>query len=407
MPPLLQAPSVRAIKLQYFLAYGVIGSLAPFLSLLLKEERGLQDAQIGLASGASSAAAILMPLVMGSLADLRQDARRLLALVFGVSAVALSGLVFAQGFWPIVLLLCLHSLAYVATTPLQDGLNFALQQRRAESGQAAVPFHQIRVWGTVGFIVPSVLLFGFLAQGTPLRASLFAAVGFCVLGVINSLRLPASPPPVALEAGAKRSQAMPVLSALRVLRRPPVFVLCVCLMLANMASASYYAFYPLYLSETIGVSRQWVGPIFNVGVVFEIGFMLLCGWGLKRLGFKRFMLLGLACLSARLALLAACPHVAVAIGTQLVHGMIVVALHVAPALYLNRQAGDEYRTSMQGLLAVLTGASRVLGSIVAGRLAGENLLTVFAWAGALSLSAVIFFALAFRIDWALDRALGD
>ena len=397
---------MRAIKLQYFLAYGMIGSLAPFLSLFLKDERGLQDAQIGLATGASSAAAVLMPLLMGSLADLRQDARRLLAGVFGVSAIALSALIFTRGFWPIVALLCLHSLAYVATGPLQDGLNFALQQRRAVSGQAAVPFHQIRVWGTVGFIVPSVLLFGFLARGAPLWASLVAAVGFCVLGVVNSLRLPAASAPD-VEVGAKKSGAMPILSALRVLRRPPVLVLCLSLMLANMAAASYYAFYPLYLSETIGVSRQWVGPIFNVGVVFEIGFMLLCGWGLKRLGFRGFMLLGLACLTARLALLSAFPNVVVAIGTQVVHGMIVVALHVAPALYLNRQAGDEYRTSMQGLLAVLTGASRVVGSIVAGRVAGENLLTVFGWAGALGFSAVILFALAFRIEPALDRALGD
>ena len=407
MLPTLQAPSVRAIKLQYFLAYGVIGSLAPFLSLFLKDERGLQDAQIGLATGASSAAAVLMPLLMGSLADLRQDARRLLAGVFGVSAIALSALIFTRGFWPIVALLCLHSLAYVATTPLQDGLNFALQQRRAALGQAAVPFHQIRVWGTVGFIVPSVLLFGFLARGAPLWASLVAAVGFCVLGVVNSLRLPARAPLDAGKLESKVSGAMPILSALRVLRRPPVLVLCLSLMLANMAAASYYAFYPLYLSKTIGVSRQWVGPIFNVGVVFEIGFMLGCGWGLKRLGFKGFMLLGLACLTARLALLSAFPNVVVAIGTQLVHGMIVVALHVAPALYLNRQAGDEYRTSMQGLLAVLTGASRVVGSIVAGLVAGENLLTVFGWAGALGFSAVILFALAFRIEPSLNRALGD
>lgn len=364
--------SIPLIKLQYFIAYGVIGSLAPFLSLFLKNERGLDDAQIGLATGASNAAAVLMPLLMATLADLKQDARRLLALIFAVSGMALAGLLFTRGFWPVVALLCLYSLAYVAMMPLQDGLNFAVQEQRASAGEATTPFHQVRVWGTVGFIVPSVLLFGFLAGGAPLHASLLCAVAFCALGVLNSMRLPpasiedetedeAQDAKAALQGRqegrqegrrARRSwvQRLPMLSALRVLRRPPVLVLCLSLMAASLASASYYAFFPLYLTEVVGVPRQWVGPIFNIGVVFEIGFMLGFGRLLARLGFKGFMLLGVLCLALRLAALAAFPNVAVAAGTQVVHGMIVVALHVAPALYLNRHAGDEYRTSMQGLL---------------------------------------------------------
>lgn len=411
--------SLSVIKLQYFIAYAVMGSLAPFLSLFLKQVQGLQETQVGYAMGASNVAVVLMPVLVTSLADMRQDSRRLLALIFGISGLALMGLFFVRGFWPTVVLLCLHSLSYVAMTPLQDGLNFAVQKQRAVAGEKDVPFHQIRVWGTIGFIVPSLLLFGFLAQGAHLNAILIAASSFCLLGLLNSLRLPDTrirlPAITNTEASSQETTdnnapsakassevqpkaQLPFVEAARVLRRPPVMVFCLSLMLVHLTSAAYYVFYPLYLSEVIGIEQQWVGLIFNLGVIFEIGFMLSFGWLLNRLGFKRFMALGMVCLVVRLGALAAFPTMAVAIGSQVLHGMIVVALQIAPALYLNRQAGDQYRTTMQGLLTMLTGASRVVGSILAGRVAEISLQQAFGSSAVLSLIAILFFIFAFRDD---------
>lgn len=419
---MLSSGSLPVIKLQYFIAYAVMGSLAPFLSLFLKQEQGLQEAQVGYAMGASNVAVVLMPVLVTSLADMRQDSRRLLALIFGISGLALIGLFFVRGFWPTVVLLCLHSLSYVAMTPLQDGLNFAVQQQRSAAGQSSIPFHQIRVWGTVGFIVPSLLLFAFLADGAHLNAILIAASTFCLLGLLNSFRLPDTraqlpsltnteiPGPEVRDTPPLTSlpnSPLPIVEAGRVLRRPSVMIFCLSLMLTHGTSATYYAFYPLYLTEVIGIQQQWVGLIFNFGVLFEIGFMLAFGWLLKRLGFKKFMTLGMLCLVLRLAALAAFPSTVVAIGSQMVHGMIVVAMQVAPALYLNRQAGDQYRTTMQGMLTMLTGASRVVGSILAGRVAETSLQQAFGFSAAMSLVAALLFIFAFRDDFGGDTVSGE
>lgn len=392
-----QSTSVQVIKLQYFIAYAVMGSLAPFLSLFLKQQQGLQEAQVGYAMGASNAAVLLMPALVTSMADLRRDSRRLVALIFAISGAALVALCFVRGFWPTVVLLCLHSLAYVAMTPLQDGLNFAVQKQREASGQTFIPFHQIRVWGTIGFILPSLLLFSFLGQGAPLNAILISATLFCMLGLLNSFRLPDTDKGMP-SADAEAAPRLPIVEAGRVLRRPATLIFCLSLMLSHLASATYYAFYPLYLTEIIGIQQQWVGPIFNIGTVFEIAYMLAFGWLMEKLGFKKFMALGLLCLAVRLSALAAFPSTLVAVGTQVFHGMIIVALQVAPALYLNRQAGDHYRTSMQGLLTMLTGASRVMGSILAGWIAATSLLQAFGYAAFLSALSALFFIVAFRDD---------
>jgi hypothetical protein len=42
----------------------------------------------------------------------------------------------------------------------------------------------------------------------------------------------------------------------------------------------------LILTDVSGVAQHWIAPITNVGVVFEIFFMLGFGWFLSRWGFK-------------------------------------------------------------------------------------------------------------------------
>ena len=93
----------------------------------------------------------------------------LLRIIFTISGVALVSLYFAQAFWPILVLFAVYSLAFAATTSLQDGLNFLVQQQRIADGATTSPYHKTRVWGTVGFILPSLFLFELFRRGYPDR----------------------------------------------------------------------------------------------------------------------------------------------------------------------------------------------------------------------------------------------
>jgi predicted MFS family arabinose efflux permease len=76
--------------------------------------------------------------------------------------------------------------------------------------------------------------------------------------------------------------------------------------------------------------------------------------------------------------------------------MMVLIVHVAPPIYLNHHAKDRYRNSMQGLFVMLTGSGRLIGSMVAGRLAQQELTHVFLVAAGLAVAAAGLFAFAFR-----------
>ncbi len=82
-----------------------------------------------------------------------------------------------------------------------------------------------------------------------------------------------------------------------------------------------------------------------------------------------------------------------AIGTLVLHGMMVLVVQVMPPVYLNRSAQDSNRNSMQALYAMLVnGSGRIAGSLAGGAIAGTgNLSTVFlAAAGSAGLAGGLF-----------------
>jgi PPP family 3-phenylpropionic acid transporter len=383
---------VHSIRAQFFLAFAVMGAVLPFLSVFLKE-RGLSNAQVGYVTGAASAGVVLTPVLVTLLADAAVAGRVLMAVVFTASAALLVATVGAAGFWPILACYALHALAFAPVTPLQDGIYFAAAARDPQ----APPYHVVRVWGTVGFIMPSVVLYFVLTQGGTMGAALACGALLCMAGAVNALIFLPRLDPAAEQQAERKAARLPTLAAARALREPHVLVFCIAMALAHMAAAGYYQFYPVYLTDVMHFEKRWVGLIANLGVVVEIFFMLSFGWFMSRLTLRGLMVVGVAVTAIRFLLLAFVHTPAVAIGTQLVHGMTVLVLHVAPPIYLNARAGDAYRNSIQGVYGMLVaGAARILGSVLSGRVAEYSLTLNFAGCAGLCVIATGLFYFAFR-----------
>ena len=162
-----------------------------------------------------------------------------------------------------------------------------------------------------------------------------------------------------------------------------------------MAGGAYYMFYPLYLTEQVGIRKEWVGLVSAVGVLIEIPLVLAFGWLVKWMGLRRLIILGIGCSALRLVLLAGSDHIAIAIGTQVLHGLTVLAMHIAPPIFLNHQAGDRFRNSIQGLYVMaVIGPSKIIGLLLAGQLADRGLQVMFGFAALFSLASLVLFAIA-------------
>jgi len=382
--------AVRSIRAQYFFAFGMMGAVLPFLSVFLKE-RDLTRTQIGYVTGVASFGIVLTPVLITLLADAAVAGRVLMAGVFATSGALLVALLGVHGFWPILACYALHALAFAPAAPLQDGIYFAAAARDRD----APPYHAVRVWGTIGYIVPSVVLYFVLTRAGSVSPALACGAAMCLAGALNALLFLPRVDERSLHDAEQKASRLPTLAAARALREPHVLGFCAAMLLVHMASMGYYQFYPLYLTDARHFEKQWVGLIANLGVVVEIGFMLGFGWLRARLGLRGLMILGVVCIAVRLLLLAFVPSNVVAIGTQVFHGMTVLVLHVAPPIYLNARAGDAYRSSIQGLYAMtVAGAGRIIGSVLAGRVAEYSLTVMFAGCAGLCVIAagLLYFA---------------
>lgn len=390
-----------AIRVQYFLTFAVIGCVLPYLPVYLAW-RQFDDRHIGYVTSMGGVATLLTPVLLSLLADLRVESRILIGTAFALAAAALGGLWLAETFAAIFVIHLIFALVLAPLPSLQDGLTFNLQQLRTARGQQIWPYHRIRVFGSIGFMAPPLGIYWLLNIGHPVRIVMVAGVMCAVFGFLNATKLPrlldnGSParPPRAHEVdGPKR---LPTLSAARTILESHMAVFCIAMFILHLAISAYYTFYPIYLTRQLGIDAKWIGLIMSIGVAIEIFFILAWGSLVRRLGLRGLMVLGVTCTAVRFALLYFVPTTGMAIGTQVLHGAMVLVVHVAPPIYLNHRAGDTYRNSIQGLYAMaITGPGRIIGTAIAGHIVSWSLPGVFGYAAALCTVATILLYFAFR-----------
>ncbi len=379
------------LKLNYLLFYAINGCLVPFIPLYLRQME-LGDGEVGSVMAVSGLAVFFSPVLVTLIADTRLDARRVMGALLILAAASLMCIPLFSGFWAITVGFLIFNLLHVPVGPLQDGFTFSLQQRQLRAGSKPVGYHKIRVWGTIGFLIPGLLLYLLVKQWSVVTVVLYVAAGFALANGINALFLPRVPREQQI-----LERRLPTAEAARVLFGRELRFLVIACFLLQMASASYYTFYPLYLSNEAGIPKSAAGMIMNIGVLIEIIFMLSFGRILRRFGERRFMLLGCAAMGLRMFLLAAFPNPACAVGIQAFHGMMVLVLHVGPIVIIDKLAGDRFRHSLQGLFMMLVvGGGRIVGNLAVGPIAAHGYQGAYWWATGLVMVAGLLLLLGYR-----------
>ena len=182
------------VRTQFFLAYGLIGCLLPYLAIYLYRDIGLRESTIGWLMSLASLAVVLSPVVLTALADTRVSGRVLLGWLFLGCSGCMIALAWFGTPWAAFVFFGIHVFLFVSVLPLQDGLNFSIQRKREREGLPTTPYHQIRVWGTVGFILPSLILPLLFSLGVGLTAMLYLAAAYGIVGFLNTRRLPVVAP---------------------------------------------------------------------------------------------------------------------------------------------------------------------------------------------------------------------
>jgi MFS family permease len=133
---------------------------------------------------------------------------------------------------------------------------------------------------------------------------------------------------------------LPTLAALRMLLEPRMLIFCAAIILTYMAFSIHWAYYAIYLTEHVKLGTEWVGVANNVAMCVEIPVTFLCGWFLLKFGVKRVVAVGMLLMALRLGLIASTNNPWVAVGTQVFHAFLILAVSIVPHTILDNRAGD-------------------------------------------------------------------
>lgn len=363
--------SVRRLQAHYFAIYAVFGSVTPYITIYLRDLKQLSLTDIGTIFAVGQSAVLFMPVVMTYLADRYRLVRPLFVGLFALNVLAMSALMGAVGFWACLLWIAINRLATQPQVALGDGLYFTLQ---ADPDQPRVAFSTVRVWGTIGFIVPSIVMFGAYYLGGGINWLPGVTALFAVLGILNAFGLPMR----SRQRESSSAQGMPTLEAAKVLMRPHLMLFCIGAGTVVFTNMAFYGFYPLYLTHQVGIAEKWVGPISSLGVGIEILYILGLDRMKNRFGFGGIMALASAASLFRFVCLAFLPTPFFAVCFQVFHGMTILGFFIVPVMYLNAHAEEGYRNSIQGLYVVLVaGFFSIAGNVFAGHVAEFGLITLY------------------------------
>ncbi|HEU5118437.1 MAG TPA: MFS transporter, partial [Isosphaeraceae bacterium] len=326
----------------------------------------------------------------GQLADRYFAQERFLAFSHLVGGLAMLGLYFARGFWPIFGLMMLHCFFYVPTLSITNGIAFAnLKDPQHDFGK-------VRLWGTFGWIaaawpflfipvdwskVPSVAEAGgvigwigaALSRESLLQDSALvsaSAATFLVSGIVSlvlaafCLTLPHTPPV------AKKEDSFAPLEAIKVLAVPSILVLFIVTFLDAVVHQGYFFLTGPYLTK-IGLGSNWIPVAMSVGQIAEIPAMAMLGLILKGLGWRNTLILGILGQAVRFGIYtlgAVQPGLLwLVILSNVVHGFAYACFFAAVYIFVDENFPKDVRTSAQSLFNFLVlGAGPFLGNFIWG-----------------------------------------
>ena len=363
----------------YFFYFALLGSAAPFLGLYF-DHLGFSAARIGELVAIPMLMRCVAPNLWGWLGD--ATGQRLMIVRLGAVCTLLSfSLIFyGKSYAWLALVMALHAFFWHAVLPQFEVITLAHLREQASR------YSQIRLWGSIGFIVAVVGL-GALFERLGLDVYPVAVMAVMVGIVISSIWVPDAVPEQRPELDGQDG-------FLRQLCRPGVLAFFVSVGLMQVSHGPYYTFFSIHL-EALGYGRSTIGMLWALGVVAEILLFLVMAALLTRFSLRQVLLASFALAAIRWLLLGTlAEHLGVLLVAQLMHAATFGSFHAAAIHFVQRSFGYRQQGQGQALYATLAGIGGALGALYSGySWASLGPLWTFAIASLAALAAAVIIAI--------------
>jgi len=390
----------RSLAIFYGALFLIYGTHLPYFPVWLRA-RGLDVQLISMIVAAPLFLRFALNPIIAAAADRTKSHVRYVRILAALALMAALILTQTKEVWSLTAYSIGLAMAFTATMPLIETI--------AVSGvrEMNVDYGRMRLWGSASFIAAS-FLGGVFIERLHEGIIIWLLVAAGVLTLAASMLLPKGPPALNARPPTKpdrhlhpqnldipvqwspgREQASPNTKQIQHLRSRLFILFLVCGGLSQASHATYYTFGTLHWLDQ-GISPQWVGFLWALGVGAEIVLFTLSQKIISRTGPVVLMIIGAFGGLTRWLAMASDPPLAALIPLQVLHALTYGASHIGAIHFIARNIPHERTGTAQALYGgVGNGSAMALAILVSGWIyASYGALTYLAMA-ALSFVATL------------------
>ncbi|MFB4164193.1 MFS transporter [Alteribacillus sp. JSM 102045] len=373
---MIQQHGIYPLMIYLFFAYSTLTVMVGYAPVYFQYE-GITQTQIGWLMAVGPLASVFAQPFWGYRSDKWKTIKKVLMVCMG-SAIIISIIFFQVSSLPALMLLMFCLFIFLAPcTALGD----SLAQKTAI--QEKVNFGSIRMWGSLGFAVTS-LVTGFILEAlTPayiyLPFLICAVLAFVLIFFLRDVK-PAKKP-------------VTLINAVRFGLKPQVFIFLLLVFFISLGHRANDSFLGLYIIE-LGGRESLIGRAWFIGVVSEAFVFFLTALWFRRFHPLVFIIIAGVLYASRWIIMSFINDPVHIIWLQVFHGVTFGLMYFSSLSYITKLVPEELQATGH-LLFITTffGLSGIVGSLGGGwamdELGGAGLylwLGVFSLIGALSLT---------------------
>ncbi|WP_368919024.1 nucleoside permease [Citrobacter sp. RHB21-C01] len=360
------------LKIMSFLQYFIWGSWLVTLGSYMINTLHFTGASVGMIYSSKGLAAIIMPGIMGIIADKWLRAERAYMLCHLVCAGVL---LYATNvtdsdtmFW----VMLVNAMAYMPTIALSNSISYSCL---AQAGQdPATAFPPVRVFGTIGFIVAmwAVSLMGLELSS----AQLYIASGASLLLTMYAFTLPKIP--IAEKKATASLVSKLGLDAFVLFKKTRMAIFFLFAMMLGAVLQITNVFGNPFLHDFARNPEfadsfvvKYPSILLSVSQMAEVGFILTIPFFLKRFGIKTVMLMSMLAWTLRFGFFAfgdPSPFgFVMLLMSMIVYGCAFDFFNISGSVFVEQEVDARIRASAQGLfMTMVNGVGAWVGSILSG-----------------------------------------
>lgn len=405
------------LKIMIFLQFFIWGCWLITLGSYMINTLHFSGSQVGAVYGATGLASLIMPSLIGIIADRWTKANRLYGFLHFLGALCL--FIAAQASDPTVMfwVMFFNAMVFIPTISLSYTISYIGLEK--EGRDTTKEFPSVRVYGTVSFILAMWLIsFGGFELS---NIQLYIASGAAILLALFSVVLPDCP-----TATVKKEKSWVShlgLDAFVLFKEKKMAIFFVFAMLIGAALQINLAFADPFLhdfalnpdyNESLAV--KYPAILLSIGQFSEVVFILAIPFFLRKFGIKTVMLLSMAAWTLRFGLLAFGDPTGLGfillLLSMIVYGAAFDFFNISGSMFVDKEVDHRIRGSAQGLfMTMVNGLGAYLGAVISGKIVDyltvdgikdwQNIWLVFA---AYTIVLGIVFAIIFKYKHSQDTA---